>query len=97
MKKTRRSVGSDRLEESEQVARQLRCEHKEEAAKEIITLRGRTAIVKAWRCIKCGEVSMAPEEVERARKELNPSVIHRFKEFFGIVEERAEADRKRHV
>lgn len=77
--------------EQREIERQLTCEHKEAAAKEILALRGRTAILNASRCIKCGEVSITPGEVERARKELNPSFIHRFKEFFGVMEETAEA------
>ena len=61
----------------------MRCNHVEEPAKEIITLNGRTVIVQARRCIKCDEVFATPEQIEYARKELNPSLFHRFKEFVG--------------
>lgn len=70
---------------------QMSCRHKEEPVKDIITLRGRTIIVNASRCVKCGAASVSPEETERARKELNPTIIHRLKEFLGMAGERTEA------
>ena len=87
----RKSSVSSGRKETEALKRQMNCSHLEEPAKEIITRRGRTVIVNALRCAKCEVVSVVPEEVERARKELNPSFLHRCKEFFGAVEEGAEA------
>ena len=85
------TAGSGRLEDEAKIRAQMRCRHTEEPAKEIITLRGRTAIINAWHCVKCGEVAVSPDEAERARKELNPSIGHKVKEFFGAVEDVAEA------
>jgi len=66
------------------IKKQMKCNHKEVPAKEIITFKGRTTIMNVDRCAKCGEVSALPREVERARRELNPSLIERFKGLLGF-------------
>lgn len=92
MKTDRRTAGSGRKETDAEIeARQMKCDHVDEPAKDIITFKGRTVIVNALHCTKCGVVSISPAEAERARKELNPSILHRFKEMTGNVEESAEA------
>ncbi len=90
MRSLKHSASSGR-KETEDIERKMKCSHVEEAAKEIITWRGRTVIVNAMHCVKCDSVAVSPQEVERARKELNPSLFHRAKEFFGAVEDGAEA------
>lgn len=63
---------------------QMKCKHRAEPAKEIIELNGKTAIMDVKRCIKCGEVSASPKEVDVVRKKLNPSFIEKLKKFFGL-------------
>ncbi|MBI2574689.1 hypothetical protein HYV82_02275 [Candidatus Woesearchaeota archaeon] len=66
------------------IEKQLKCKHKQSPAKEIIVLKGRTAIMEVMRCEKCGEVSAPVSEVAKARKTLNPAPIERLKELFGL-------------
>ena len=58
------------------------CNGKLEGSKKLITKKGRSAILNVEQCTKCGHSFSTPEESERVRKELNPSIWDKIRNFF---------------
>jgi len=59
------------------------CNGKLEGSKKLITKKGRSAILNVEQCAKCGHSFSTPEESERVRKELNPTILDKIKGFFN--------------
>lgn len=58
------------------------CKGKMEEGVELIIYKGKTISQQVMKCVKCGKAVVSPEEYERIRKELHPSIASRIKNLF---------------
>ena len=59
------------------------CNGKLEDSKKLIIKKGKTFTMNVKQCIKCGHSFSNLYEIERVRKEINPTMIQRIKSLFS--------------
>ncbi|MBI2107261.1 hypothetical protein HYT57_04730 [Candidatus Woesearchaeota archaeon] len=62
-----------------------RCNHNFAKANEFIFAKGRGVKIEVEKCKNCSKSYIKPEEVERMRKELHPSLLVKIKGLFSSI------------